>query len=137
MTGNVDEWAGSREDLLLQDGDSLQVPKRAQEVLVLGEIYSPGARVFEPGMTVKDYIERSGGFTRNSEEDQVFVVQANGFAFGADSPKGHIEGVKLRAGDAVFVPQKLERHATMRLTRDIVDILFKTAVVIATITILF
>lgn len=137
MTANVDEWAGSREDLLLQDGDSLQVPKRAQEVLVLGEIYGPGARVFEQGMTVKDYIERSGGFTKNSEKGQVFVVQANGFAFGADSPKGHIEDVKLLAGDAVFVPQKVERHAAMRLTKDIVDILFKTAVVIATITILF
>jgi len=43
----------------------------------------------------------------------------------------------VKAGDTVFVPQKLDHNAWMRLTRDIVDIMFKTAVVIATITILF
>ena len=138
ITATVDEWAGSKDDLLLQDGDSLSIPKRPQEVLVMGEIYGPGAQIFVPGMTVKDYIKSSGGPTKFAEEDQVFVVKANGYAFGAESPNGeNIEDVKLQAGDAVFVPQKVERYAGMRFTKDIVDILFKTAVVIATITILF
>ena len=138
ITATVDEWAGSKDDLLLQDGDSLYIPKRPQEVLVMGEIYSPGAQIFVPGMTVKDYIKSSGGPTKYADEDQVFVVKANGYAFGAESPNGeNIEDVKLQAGDAVFVPQKVERYAGMRFTKDVVDILFKTAVVIATITILF
>ena len=38
---------------------------------------------------------------------------------------------------AVMVPQEVERHAVMRNTKDIVDIIFKTAVVLATITVLF
>jgi polysaccharide export outer membrane protein len=66
ITGVVDEWKGTREDLLLQDGDSLVVPKRPQEVLVLGEVYSPGALVHESEVTVKDYIGRSGG-TRSTQ----------------------------------------------------------------------
>lgn len=138
ITGNIDEWAGSKDDLILQDGDSLFMPKRPQEVLVIGEVYTPGAQVFLPEMTVKDYIERTGGATRYADDDHIFVVQANGFAYGADSPNvGKIEKAKLKAGDAVFVPQKTERYAATRTTKDIIDILFKTAVVIATITILF
>jgi protein involved in polysaccharide export with SLBB domain len=138
ITGNIDEWAGSKDDLILQDGDSLLVPKKPQEVLIIGEVYSPGAQVFLPDMSVKDYIERTGGATRYADSDQIFVVQANGFAYGSDSPNvGDIEKAKLKAGDAIFVPQKLERYATTRTTKDIIDILFKTAVVIATITILF
>lgn len=138
ITENIDEWAGSKDDLLLQDGDSIIIPKKPQEVLILGEIHSPGAQIHEPGMTVKDYIERTGGYTKYAEEDDIFIVQANGFAYGADSPSvGNINRVKLQAGDAVFVPQKMERHATMRTTRDIIDILFKTAVTLATITVIF
>jgi hypothetical protein len=138
ITNNIDEWAGSKEDLLLQEGDELFIPKRPQEVLVLGEVYSPGAQIHQQEMSVQNYIERSGGFTKYAEEDQIFVVQANGFAYGANSPTvGNVENVKLKAGDAVFVPQKMVRHATMRITKDIIDILFKTAVVLATITVIF
>jgi protein involved in polysaccharide export with SLBB domain len=138
ITGNIDEWAGSKDDLILQDGDSLLIPKKPQEVLIIGEVYSPGAQVFLPDMSVKDYIERTGGATKYADRDQIFIVQANGFAYGADTPNvGNIEKAKLKAGDAIFVPQKTERYATTRTTKDIIDILFKTAVIIATITILF
>ena len=138
ITEDIDSWKGSKDDLLLQDGDSLHIPKRPQEVLVMGEVYSPGAQIFLPDMKVKDYIARAGGYGKYAEKDQVFVVQANGFAFGVDSPAiGDIEDVKLKAGDAIFVPQKVERYAGMRFTKDVIDILFKTAVIIATITVLF
>ncbi len=138
ITANIDEWAGSNQDLLLQDGDSLLIPKQPQEVLVLGEVFTPGAQIFLPEMSVKDYLDRTGGMTRNADHSQIFVVQADGFSYGPDSPSvGNIEKAKLRAGDAVFVPQKVEREAVLRTTKDIIDILFKTAVVFATIHLLF
>ncbi|HUI44626.1 MAG TPA: SLBB domain-containing protein [Nitrospirota bacterium] len=138
ITANIDEWAGSKEDLLLQDGDSLDIPKKPQEIMILGEVYTPGAQIYLPGMTVKDYLERTGGFTKNADSKEVFIVQANGFAYGEESPSvGNIENVKLQAGDAIFVPQKIERYATLRTLGDIIDVLFKTAVIFATIHILF
>jgi len=138
ITDNVDQWAGSPDDLLLKDGDSIFVPKRPQEVLVTGEVHSPSGQVFLPGLKVKDVINRTGGYTKYAEKDQVYVLQANGSAVSGDSPSiGNIEDKELMAGDTVFVPQKTERNAWMRLTKDIVDIMFKTAVVIATFTILF
>jgi protein involved in polysaccharide export with SLBB domain len=138
ITDNVDQWAGSVDDLLLKDGDSIFIPKRPQEVLVTGEVHSPSGQVFLPGLKVKDVINRTGGYTKYAEKDQVYVLQANGAAVSGDSPSiGNIEDKELRAGDTIFVPQKTERNAGMRLTKDIVDIMFKTAVVIATITILF
>jgi polysaccharide export outer membrane protein len=87
---------------------------------------------------VKDYLGRTGGVTKDADEGQIYIVQADGFSYGSDSPNiGNLEKVELRAGDAIFVPQKVERYATMRFAKDIIDIMFKTAVVIATITILF
>jgi protein involved in polysaccharide export with SLBB domain len=138
ITDNVDQWAGSVDDLLLKDGDSISIPKRPQEVLVAGEVHSPSAQVYLPGLKVSDVINHSGGYAKYAEKDQVYVLQANGAAVSGDSPSiGNIEDKELKAGDMVFVPQKTERNAGMRMTLAIVDILFKTAVVIATITILF
>ena len=138
ITENIEQWAGTKDDLLLQDGDMVDVPKRPQEVSVLGEVYTPGAQVFIDDMTVKDYIDRTGSYTRYADKNYIYVVKANGFAFGAESHAiGNIENVKLNAGDTIFVPQKVERYAAMRNFKDIIDILFKTAVTAATIHVLF
>lgn len=138
ITEEVDKWAGTKDDLLLQDGDSLLIPKRPQEVLVIGEVHNQGAQIFQPGLTVKEYIEHTGGLTKEAEKSEIFVVKANGFAFGKDSPSvGNLENVQLHAGDTIFVPQRVERYAIARFVKDIVDIVFKAAVVVGLIVAAF
>lgn len=138
LSTDIAAWAGTRDDLLLQDGDLIHVPKRPQEVMVMGEVHSPGALIHLPELAVEDYVGQTGGYTDYANEEQVYVVKANGFAYSAGSPSaGDLDSMKLQAGDTVFVPQKVERYAVMRFTKDIVDIMFKTAVVLATIIILF
>jgi polysaccharide export outer membrane protein len=138
LTPDIDAWTGSKDDPILKDGDSFFVPQESQDVTVLGEVYNPGAVIFQPDRKVMDYIGVAGGYTDFAKEKDTFILQANGLAVSRESlPKGDIADLKLRPGDTVLVPQNLEPHAVMRNTKDIVDILFKTAVVIATITILF
>lgn len=138
ISTDIAVWAGTTDDLLLQDGDVIHVPKRPQEIMVMGEVHSPGALIHLPEKAVADYVGQTGGYTDYANEEQVYVLKANGLAYGADSPSvGDIEDMKLQAGDTVIIPQKIDRYAVMRNTKDIVDIMFKTAVIIATITILF
>ncbi len=138
LTGDIDAWAGSKDDPLLKDGDSFFVPQQTQDVTVIGEVYNPGAVIYQPDRKVRDYVGVAGGYTDFAKNKDTFVLQANGFAVSRESAtSGSIEDMKLRAGDSVMVPQNADPHAVMRNTKDIVDILFKTAVVIATITILF
>ncbi|MDH4164140.1 MAG: SLBB domain-containing protein [Nitrospirota bacterium] len=138
ITENIESWKGTKDDLLLQDGDTIMIPKRPQEILVLGEVHSIGAQVYIPDFRVRDYLNQTGGLTNYADDSQIFVLQANGLAFSSDSPDvGNIEKMKLKAGDTIFVPQKIERYAIMRFTKDIIDILFKTAVTLATITVIF
>ena len=138
ITTNIDEWAGTKEDLLLQDGDTILIPKHPQEVHVIGEVNNAGAQIFIPGLKVKDYIANTGGVTKYADADELYVVKANGFAVSKDSPSvGNIDKLELNPGDAVFVPQKVERHVAWRMFLDALDVLFKTAVTIATLKILF
>lgn len=137
ITNDIKQWDGSKDDLLLKTGDSIFIPKKPQEVLVMGEVHSPSAQVYVDGYKVKDYINLTGGYTDGAAKDQVYVLQANGFAYSSESPSvSNIENVKLNPGDTVLVPQKAERNAGMRYFKDIIDILFKTAVVVATLVVL-
>ncbi len=137
ITSDINQWDGSKDDLLLKNGDSIFIPKKPQEVLVMGEVHSPSAQVYVDGYDVKNYINQTGGYTDSAAKDQVYVLQANGFAYSSESPSvGNIEKSKLKPGDTILVPQKAERNVGMRYFRDIIDILFKTAVVVATLAVL-
>lgn len=138
ITENIASWAGSKDDLLLQDGDSLAIPKRPQEVMVMGEVRNPSAQVYQPELRVKDYLNQNGGFTDYAAENQIFVVQANGFAVSSDTPSvGNVEKITLHAGDTIIVPQKVERYVGWRWTKEILDVVFKLAVTAATLNFLF
>ena len=138
ISENIDSWAGSKDDLLLQDGDSLVIPKRPQEILVMGEVKNPGAQVYQPKFLVKDYLDQNGGLTDYAARGQIFVIQANGLAVSSDSPSvGNVEKLVLSAGDTIIVPQEVERYVAWRWTKEILDVVFKLAVTVATLNLLF
>jgi protein involved in polysaccharide export with SLBB domain len=72
------ERPGSSEDILVQSGDVLRIPKRLETVRVQGEVLSPNTIKFRPGQTFQDYISQSGGFTSRSQRKKSFIVYANG-----------------------------------------------------------
>lgn len=96
-------------DIILQDGDVINVPKRDQAVKVRGEVLLPTQVAFESGKTLKYYIHRAGGFTSKALRRQTFAISANGngktvshFFFFRFYPK-------VEAGDDIYVPQRPDR----------------------------
>ena len=49
---------GSSADIILKDGDELVVPKRTQEVTVIGEVPTATSHVWNPDRTLEDYVAR-------------------------------------------------------------------------------
>lgn len=99
--------AADKDNLLLQDGDSVQIPAYSGIVEVQGAVGAPRGVAYIPGATLKDYVRAAGGPTRNAEPDRAYVTQAD----------GRVESVVLhrlwansqpepRAGSVVFVPEK-------------------------------
>ena len=74
IKGNV----GGVGDVLLRDGDKLLVPKKTQEITILGEVQAPTSHVFQAGLTRDEYIAKSGGTTRKADRKRIYVVRANG-----------------------------------------------------------
>jgi protein involved in polysaccharide export with SLBB domain len=69
---------GSSEDILLQEGDILRIPKRLETVRIQGEVLLPTTVKFRVNQTFQDYISQAGGFTERSMRKRAFVVYANG-----------------------------------------------------------
>ena len=70
----------SSDDLIftVKDGDTLHIPDQPSSVSVAGEVQFPTAHLHEENLELDDYLKRSGGFTRNADEDRIFVVKADG-----------------------------------------------------------
>jgi protein involved in polysaccharide export with SLBB domain len=122
----------------------LIVKKRPDSINVLGEVYNPTALFAEKGKSVGYYLNLVGGPTDNAEDDEIYIVKANGTVISKsqegflglvswDSTKhrwtmGGFDSIRLDPGDTVIVPRKVEKFPWLRVVKDITQIMFQIAV---------
>ncbi|MFG6668560.1 polysaccharide biosynthesis/export family protein [Halomonas sp. HNIBRBA4712] len=111
---------GQISDIRLQDGDLITIPEISDSVLLSGEIVVPQAVVYQPGMSVIDYVENAGGFTQRADEDQILLVRQNGAV-------EHAKNSPLRPGDEILVMPKVPAH-NLQLVSTLTQMLFQIAV---------
>ncbi|MCA0381127.1 MAG: SLBB domain-containing protein [Bacteroidetes bacterium] len=71
---------GGPEDLILENGDVIEIARASNLVRVSGEVYRPGLLPFEEGASAHYYVKRSGNFTSNSRKTKTFVIYPDGRA---------------------------------------------------------
>ncbi|SHK36588.1 protein involved in polysaccharide export, contains SLBB domain of the beta-grasp fold [Marinobacter antarcticus] len=116
------------QSIRLQDGDTLTVPTIPQAVSVFGEVQFPTSHLHVAGLTVDDYLERSGGPTRQADESRVYVVKADGSVilpeksawFGGRSQQ-------LQPGDTVIMPIDVDRLNQLELWTNVSQIVYQMA----------
>jgi len=101
---------GSEYDLLLNDGDTLRIPKLLQTVRVNGEVLYPTLVRYDKEMGFKDYILDAGGFSERSSKKKSYVVYANGSVKGTRSFLFFRHYPKITPGAEIYVPMKRERE---------------------------
>jgi len=69
---------GSRDNVILQPGDSIRIPEYQPSVRVTGAVNSPGSVLYRRGAKLDYYLSAAGGFMRSAEKKQVSVRFANG-----------------------------------------------------------
>jgi protein involved in polysaccharide export with SLBB domain len=101
---------GSDEDLALQDGDVVSIPKYINTVLVSGEVLKPVTVQYEAALSFGDYISAAGGFNKSAYKKRVFVVYPNGRSARTKSFLGFKSYPKVTAGSSIFVPVEPTRQ---------------------------
>ena len=94
------EKNSSRDNVSLQDGDQILVPKNPRRVYVYGQVMKPGYVEYQPGKTMDWYIEQAGGYAENAAQSRSRIIKGNNNMW--------IEGdetVSVEAGDEIYVPR--------------------------------
>ena len=68
----------SRQNILLEPGDSISIPSFKPVVKVEGAVNSPVAVAYRPGADLDYYIDAAGGETYNADKARAYVRQPNG-----------------------------------------------------------
>ena len=110
ISGNLKQWEGTPNDVVLRSGDTLVIPKIPNFVLVSGAVYNETAITYRPGRDGKWYLSQAGGPTQVADKKAIFVIRADGSVVGGESANGLFGGgplgVALHPGDMVVVPEK-------------------------------
>ncbi|MDQ3515749.1 MAG: SLBB domain-containing protein, partial [Gemmatimonadota bacterium] len=96
-----------RDNLILQDGDSIFIPRYSGVVHVRGAVNSPLAVAYVPGRDLAWYVRSAGGPGVRADLGRAYVTQPNGKVEAAVkrrfAPDTH---PKPRPGGVIFVPQR-------------------------------
>lgn len=130
MVINLASVVGSDDyqSIRLQDGDTLTVPIIPQAVSVFGEVQFPTSHLHSEGLTVDDYLERSGGPTRQADEERVYVVKADGSVMLPEKSRwfgGRSQ--QLAPGDTIIVPIDVDRLNQLELWSNVSQIVYQMA----------
>ena len=89
------------DNVYVQDGDEIYIPRINNNVSVIGEVYNEQSFVYKKGSTAGRYIKEVGGFTPNANKFRIYRVGVNGRAEKI-SQRANIE-----PGDIIVVPRKI------------------------------
>ncbi len=100
---------GSTDDVFLEEGDILKIPKNKQTIQTFGLVNVPKQIVYREGISFREAIRESGGFAVNAARRNAYVVYANGqvkvtrkFLFFRSYPA-------IRTGSEIYVPSRVDR----------------------------
>lgn len=96
---------GSEYDLILQEGDVINVPKQLQTVRLRGEVLYPTTTRFDRGKGFKRYITSAGGFTEVASKKRSYIIYANGDVKRTISVLGLKFYPGVEPGAEIIVPQ--------------------------------
>ena len=133
--GDIIGGVGER-DIELRDGDRLVIPGQRRTVSIIGEVQMPSTYRYDAGLSVRDYIERSGGAKRRADDKRIFIVRADGSVEPYSNRRGWFSSnnrVALQPGDTIVVPLNTSYQDNLQLWATSTQILYQMAVAIAAI----
>ena len=132
LSSDINTFRGASHDIVLKDGDTLNVPTLNDTVMVIGEVMSPTAVIYDDD-DVMSYIDLVGGLTPIGDDGQIYVVHANGIAERFEASLFLSSQVRVRPGDVIMVPQQLMIGSSMQMAQDISSLLYQFAITAASL----
>ncbi|ECZ1564951.1 polysaccharide export protein [Campylobacter coli] len=108
-------------EVILEEGDTINVPSKNNLIIVQGEVTLPGAFVYNKGEDLKYYINLAGGYGERADTSKVLVIRNNGKA------QKYSGSIDMMPGDSVLVLPKVDSE-NLQIFSMLTQILYQIAV---------
>ncbi len=103
LFGDISQNSDTLTDLVLKDGDRINIPSVINRVYVQGAVNVPGGYYYMVGLKAKDYVGLAGGTREMGNIDKIRVIHFN------DNTEDRGPDAPVRPGDTIIVPQTFRR----------------------------
>jgi polysaccharide biosynthesis/export protein len=123
-------------DILLEPGDLLVMPKRPNEVTVVGSVLNPGSLQFTTGWRAHQYVRAAGGPQRFADGSRAFIVLPNGTSTPAGLGAWQAGGPPVPPGSVIVVPQDPSPYENWGILRDLTAVFGQVAISAAALAVI-
>jgi protein involved in polysaccharide export with SLBB domain len=102
----------------LEADDVIVIPYRTQVVSIGGEVNQSQSLIYQPGLSLHDYVLKAGGFTSLADKGHILVIHPD--------TTSEING-RIQAGDRILVIPRLPGKWLI-LAKDLTQILYQVAI---------
>ena len=122
-------------DLVLQDGDVLNIPKYTNAVTVVGEVRRAGSFVRKESYDLEDYLQLAAGMTDRGDDKEIYIIRADGSV----QKNGRVRSLftfdsgqkNILAGDTIVIPIKSSYQTPLNLYSTVSQVVFQSIASIA------
>ena len=100
-------------DTNLDDGDTIIIPSKTQQIYIYGEVNNPGTIRYMPGQSIQKYLELSGGALDSADNKNIYVVHPNGELNRISGSSrlsfldSRSEDILIYPGSVIYIPRKV------------------------------
>ncbi|MDA8808841.1 SLBB domain-containing protein [Gammaproteobacteria bacterium] len=100
-------------DTNLDNGDTIIIPSKTQQIYIYGEVNNPGTIRYTPGQSIQKYLELSGDVLDSADNKNIYVVHPNGELNRVSGTSrlsfldNRGEDILIYPGSVIYVPRKV------------------------------
>jgi polysaccharide export outer membrane protein len=121
-------FAGTDEDIIMEDEDSLFIPSKPSTISILGEVFSPtNVVVGDRNSTVGKCLNQAGGVSEYGDAGNIYYIQPDGSIV---TPKNtsFFTWRKVEPGGSIIVPPKGPKKDYLDAMSKITQIIYQIAI---------
>ena len=94
-------------DTTLQDGDSIFIPRKTNNIHILGEVKNPATISYFQNITISGAIKSSGNYTESADKKNIVIIEPDGSINFVTNRWGMISSSDLQPGSIIYIPREI------------------------------
>ena len=128
--------ASRSEDIILEDGDTINIPNTKQSISVIGEVFVENSHIYKKDLGIDDYVNLSGGATLFADNESIYLIRSDGSILSPSQISSgffRVSSSLIQPGDTIVVPLQVQPFSGIKATTEVTQIIYQMALAAAAV----